>query len=126
MASFINLMADDIWSEKDITNRTEAMVRSVISADDEVILNRKITGVILSQWVMSEEDLALQSRFAAVLALAHQTGIEARADMALLQKALDHESGVAISENPAVLVLVDQRLAFKNPTVESEVESGAT
>ena len=97
--SFINLMGNDRWTEKDIVNRTEAMVRGVISAEDEVILNRKITGVILGQWVMSSEDMALQLRFSEILAQAHQEGIDARNDMQLLEQVFLLESGEILQED---------------------------
>lgn len=103
--SFINLMGNDRWTEKDIVNRTEAMVRGVISAEDEVILNRKITGVILGQWVMSNEDMALQMRFSEILAQAHQEGIDARNDMRLLEEVLQIEAGEKAIEDASQSVV---------------------
>lgn len=90
--SFVDLMKDDVFSDIDITNRTEAFVRSRFSRDAEGIINRKITAVILGQYVMTpEEQLELQE-FSALTMEARQMGIEATLDNEKLKKALSYES----------------------------------
>lgn len=92
MSSFVNLMADDVWSDADITRRTEAMIRAEFSSEAEAILNRKVTGAMLGQYQMSPAEQAELGRYAIVSEQARQAGIAARADMALLRQALAVEA----------------------------------
>ena len=109
--SFINLMANDVWSETDITNRTEAMAHAVLSVSEEAILSRKIIAAMMGQWVMSPAELATQVAFSVALAEAHQAGIDARADMALLLSAMAYEGDNTIQASAETLALV----ALRNP-----------
>ena len=84
MSSFVNLMADDVWSETDIIRRTEAMIRSEFSLEVETILNRKVSGLALGTYQPTEEDLADMARYDQVAKDAQAAGVAARADMALL------------------------------------------
>lgn len=84
MTSFINLMANDIWSDSDITRRTESMVRSEFSLEAETILNRKVAGISLGQYIPTPEDLVEMARFKEVVDSAREMGKAARADMSLL------------------------------------------
>lgn len=92
MSSFINLLANDVWSDADILNRTEAMVRSEFSAASEGIINRKLSGAGLGMYVPTLEDQAEIGRFAQVTQGAAMEGAAAKADMILLQSALDYEA----------------------------------
>ena len=47
--SFVNLFSNDIWSDADITRRTEAMVHSVTPAFEETILTRKVMAASMGQ-----------------------------------------------------------------------------
>lgn len=93
--SFINLMANDVWSDADITNRTEAMVRSEFSAATEGIINRKVSGAGLGAYALTAGDQAEIGRFAVVTQAAATEGAAARADMRRLQSARDHEHAAA-------------------------------
>jgi hypothetical protein len=84
MSSFVNLMADDVWSETDIIRRTEAMIRSEFSLELETILNRKVSGMALGTYQPTEQDLADMARYDEVARAAQAAGVAARADMALL------------------------------------------
>lgn len=92
MASFVNLMGNDIWTETDIINRTEALIRSEFPDAAVAILNRKATGAALGQYTMTAEEQGELARYVQVCEEARQAGIAARADMALLQAALDVEA----------------------------------
>lgn len=92
MNRFINLMGHDVWSEADIVSRTEAMVRGVVSATDERIINRKLQGAMLGQYTLSIQEQEEVERFARVTHEAQAAGAAARADMALLQGALNVEA----------------------------------
>lgn len=91
MSSFINLMASDIWSDADITRRTEAMIRSEFSVEAETILNRKALGMSLGSYQPTQQELADMARYDQVARDAQQAGIDARADMALLLQVLAME-----------------------------------
>lgn len=86
MTSFINLLADDEWSEADIVNRTEAIIAG--SFPNVEILKRKVTGMMLGQYQLTPEE---QAEFGAYAALSFQAGAladAARADRALLADAM--------------------------------------
>lgn len=90
--SFINMMANDIWSDADITNRTESMVRSEFNQESEGILNRKVTGAVLGVYQMSPEEKAEVGRYQQACEAARQAGAAARADAVLLSATLDYET----------------------------------
>lgn len=89
--SFVNMMANDVWSEADIVRRTEAMIHREFSQDDESVINRKATGAALGIYVLTEADTADMNRYAMLSAAAKAAGDEARADMALLRHVFDAE-----------------------------------
>jgi len=106
--SFINLIINDIWSDADITARTEAMVRSVISLQDELVLNRKIQGANLGQYTLSTEDQVQMALLAQAGFTAQQEGIAARNDMALLLKVLDYEKAKSRLSLPIIEPVLDE------------------
>jgi hypothetical protein len=95
MTSFIDLMANDVWSDADITRRTEAMIRTEFSAEAETILNRKALGLAMGNYEPSMQDLMDMARYNSVAMAAQAAGIAARADMALLLQALALEEAQA-------------------------------
>lgn len=89
--SFVDMMGNDVWSEADIVNRTESIIRSKYSQTEELILNRKMSGVFSGLYTLTtDEQLELQD-FNSMLLQARMAGVDARADMALLQQALNQE-----------------------------------
>lgn len=82
--SFINLMANDIWSDADITRRTESMIRTEFSQEAETILNRKVLGMALGTYQPTPADQLDIARYDAAAKAAQAAGLAARADMALL------------------------------------------
>lgn len=84
--SFIDLMSDDNWTEADVLNRTEAIVRSNFSVAEEQILNRKVSASLLQQYVMTPQDLIDLSNFTQVATEAKQLGEDARIDVLLLNQ----------------------------------------
>lgn len=89
--SFVDLMGHDRWSDADITGRSEAMVRSVISAERETILNRKLQGQALGQYEMTLDDLAELQLFNSTVFSAQAAAAAARVDRDLLHATLDAE-----------------------------------
>lgn len=98
--SFIDMMANDVWSDADITARTEAMVRSVMSLADELVLNRKVQGAALGQYTLTSEDETQMALLAQAGYAAQQEGIAARADMALLLQVFEVEKAEKILADP--------------------------
>lgn len=92
MSSFINLMADDVWSEADIINRTEAIIAAEFPPARHAILQRKVQGQGMGVYVLTEQEQQELQRYALVSAHAGSLADAARADMALLQAAFDAEA----------------------------------
>ena len=89
--SFINLMASDVWTDADITRRTEAMVRSRFTEAAELIINRKLQGAALGQYQLSLDEQAEVAAFNEAVFEARRAGEAARADMAVLNEVLTVE-----------------------------------
>ena len=100
--SFINLMANDVWSEADIIRRTEAMIRSEFSLDMETILNRKVLGISIGSYTPTEADLAEIARYDQVAKAAQAAGVDARADMALLLQVFPLEAAQRCLDRPTI------------------------
>jgi hypothetical protein len=92
MTSFVNMMGFDVWNETDIINRTEALIRTKYSQEEEMILNRKISGMQLGLYTLTADEQAEMSDFNVTVLNARTAGDAARADMALLQQALNVEA----------------------------------
>ena len=118
--SFIDLMANDIWSEADIVRRTEAMIRSAFSAEQEAILNRIATGAALGQYQMSEQETLNLTRYAQVSEDARQAGDAARQDMALLLQVFAVEAAQRRLDQPAVEPETDEQ---GNVTNQDELDA---
>ena len=109
-------MASHVWSEADIVNRTEAMVRSVFNAQAEDILSRKATGALLGQYALTPDEQAELARFAACTNAARAAGIAARADMALLAQVLPIEAAA----RRLVLPVVEPIIEGDPPTIVNQ------
>ena len=107
MTRIVNLMASDIWSDVDITNRTEAMLRAQFSLTDEQVLNRKVTGAQLGIYQLTDADKAQVAAFAAATLASREAGDAARADMATLRQILDVEAAQRRLAAPEVQPEVD-------------------
>jgi hypothetical protein len=102
MSSFINMRANDTWTDQDITTRTEAMVRAVMPLQDELVLNRKVQGAALGQYTLTAEDQADMALLGQAGFEAQQMGIAARADMALLHQVFAVEAAEKRLDEPVV------------------------
>jgi hypothetical protein len=98
MASFVNLMDDVVWTETDIINRTESMIRKEFSVDEENILTRKTSAAMMGQYALSFDESEEIQRYAAACAIAQYSGKLAREDMAFLQQALNYEAAQRLLE----------------------------
>ena len=109
MTRIVNLMASDLWSEADITNRTEAMLRAQFSLIDEQVLNRKVTGAQLGIYQLTDADKAQVAAFAAATVASREAGDAARADMVTLRQILDVEAAQRRLAEPEVQPEIDEQ-----------------
>lgn len=86
MTNFVNLLDNVEWSDRDITNKTESMVATIISPEEERILNRKIQAMNMGEYVLDQDDIETVNKLKYIGNLAHQEGVIARENMALLKK----------------------------------------
>ncbi len=91
--SFIDLMKNDIWSDADIVNRTEAMISSEFPKASYDILMRKVQGVAFGYTLTAHEQSELQ-RYQSVSYHAGAEAAAARADMDLLHRAMRYEEAL--------------------------------
>lgn len=117
--SFINMMASDVWSDADITRRTEAMLRTEFSQEAETILNRKVLGISLGTYEPTAQDQADIARYDQVAKAVQAEGVAARADMALLLQVFPVEEAQRRLDRVA-LAAAWQRLQL--PEVEPELD----
>ena len=109
--SFINLLANDVWSEQDIINRTEAIIRSEFSIQSETILNRKLLGEVTGSYQMTDAEKEELTRYKTAVMNAQIAGIDARKDMELLNQVLAFEKIAERLKQPAPeQIIVDQEV----------------
>jgi hypothetical protein len=119
--SYVNLMANDRWTERDHINRTELLVRSQISAEEETIINRKFSGALGGYIILNAQDQADVLWLKQVTEQAQIEGAAARVDAALLHAALDIEqapdaatrAALEAAASPEVLQLLADRAAWR-------------
>lgn len=107
MASFINLMGNDIWSDADIKARLHAEIRSEVSELAETELNRALQGAALGLHTLTPPEQASLMHFKAATDRVATLGLAARADAALLAETM-------------ALEVVQARLAQPQPEGEDE------
>lgn len=115
--SFVNLLGNDLWTEADIVNKTEAELHSVVSKDDELILSRKMIGFSLGRVIPTMEEQAQLMAYETAALAAQQSGIAARADMALLRSAMDVEPAIARLVLPAITEPVSEEITLEDGTI---------
>ena len=81
--SFVNLLANDVWSSLDINRRVQALVRTQFTAEDELKAAR-----LARQESRTDADEAFIASVDAAIAAALSEGVAARADMALLTQVM--------------------------------------
>ena len=84
MISFVNLMADDDWSDQDIINRTEAVIGAEFPPTVFAILQRKVQGQMMG-YVLTVVEQAQLAHYVAVSYAAGMLADQARVDMELLR-----------------------------------------
>lgn len=126
MTQIVDLMADVRWSEADIVNRMEALIRSTCSATEELILHRKMLGAFAAiagvlpagtGYALTSDELTELGTYALVCHDAQAAGRQARLDAALLDRVLDHELGIAqlATDDADGQALLDARVQARGP-----------
>lgn len=124
--SFIDMMASHVWSDADITNRTEAMLRSQFSVVDEQVLNRKVTGAAMGIYTLTQDDEIEVQAFAAATLASQQAGQEARADMANLLQVFDVEAAERrLAQAPVEPVLDEEGNVTNQDAVDEDAAQRA-
>lgn len=108
--SFVNLMGNDVWSEADIGNKVQALIRHRYSAEDELKAAR-----LSRKGDATPEEQSFVASVDAVVEAAVAEGRQARLDNALLVEVLAYE--VATNR------LAQYRLADGKPEVTREEQS---
>ena len=117
--SFIDLLSNDVWSDIDITNRTEAILRSEFPIQAEMILNRKVVGQIGGMYQLTDSEKEELVRYQLAVENARQEGIAARYDNELLKSILVLEDNIRRLNQPAVEPILDES---GNVTNQEEID----
>ena len=125
MTSFINLMANDIWSDHDITNRTEDMIHSVYTVQAETILNRKVTGFLAGLYQLSADEQSDLVRYSQVCKEAADAGIQARQDRDLLIRVLAVEAAFTRLEQPVYQSNLDDGQVDPQEEIDAQERAAA-
>lgn len=124
--SFIDLMSSNIWTEADITRRTEAMIRSKFSVEQELIINRKLQGAALGQYILSDAEKQEIAEFQADVFEAQQAGDKARADMILLNEILQVEPAYQRLQKKVIEPILDESEQIINQEeIDRDIEERA-
>ena len=138
--SFVDLMANDVWTEAAIKSRLHAEIRAEISAEREQELNRALQGATLGVHALTVAEQQEIARFKAVTDRVTALGAEARADAALLVQVLALEAAKRrlaqpetegdTTERAAAQAVIDaaapealEWVERRNPTPELEPEA---
>lgn len=107
--SFIDLMANDVWSRSDIDNKVQALIRSKYSQQDELKASRlaRTTNATLA-------DMAFVAEVDAWIAACVEQGRDAHTDMELLAEVLALLDANARLLQPEVTPVYDDKLDIVN------------
>jgi hypothetical protein len=120
--SFINMMANDVWTDADIDNRVRALIRSKVSAEDELKAARLARAAS-----RSADDTAFIEFVDASIQAAVDEGRAASADMALLRQVFDVEAAMRRVAMPVVEPVIDDDGNVTNQdAIDADQEERAT
>lgn len=114
MSSFIDLMQSYVWSEADIKARLHAEIRSEISEMQETEINRALQGAALGVYRLTPQEMQAVQKFKQVTDRVTALGVQARADMKLLNEVLAAEPSYRRLQLPEVLPDVDSNGIINN------------
>jgi len=97
---FINLLANDVWSDADIDNRVRSIVAGVVSVERQDELRTIMLGHIAQMRAATASEMGEIILVKTVTEAAADAGRQARADMALLSQAMAYEAAQARLARP--------------------------
>jgi hypothetical protein len=100
--SFIDLYSNNVFTDAEITRRTELMIRTHFTEEEELILNRKLSAKMSGVYTPTPEEEADFVRFGIVAMQAQQEGIAAKKDNELLKEILRVEPSYLRLREPIV------------------------
>lgn len=103
----INLLSNNVWSERDIVAHTEALVHAVTPLTEENVLMRKSMAAAQGQWVLTDEEMQEIGAYSAACLNAHQVGIQMRLDNEKLKLVIAYEAALARLALPVIDDLPD-------------------
>jgi hypothetical protein len=117
--SFVDLMANDVWSPADIDSRVAQLIRSQYSSDDELKAAR-----LARKADQTPGDVAFVAAVDAWIAQCVQEGSDARADMALLAQVFPMEDAKRRLDQPTVQPEYDEdgNLLNEDAVLQDEAE----
>lgn len=120
--SFIDLMSHTIFTESDILKRTESMIRTYYSREQENILNRKMTGVMTGTYTLSESESMEIQDFSIKIMQARQVNIKATADNELLKKIIEVEKSYLRSISPVIEEILEEDVVTNSVEIAIDLE----
>jgi MoxR-like ATPase len=113
MSSFIDLMANVVWSDADIANRARYTLASQVPESRQDELRTIMLGHVAQMRPATAAELGEIMQVKALTEQAAAVSAQARADMALLAQALAAEQGQPYASSVAVEALLAQRSAHR-------------
>lgn len=110
--SFINMLANDVWSDSDISRKVQALIRSKFSQEDELKAAR-----LARQENKTDAENTFIVSVDSTIASALAEGKAAREDMALLTQVLNVEECKRILSLPEVEPILDEQGVVTNQAV---------
>lgn len=107
--SFVNLPGNDVWSQADIDNKVQALIRSRFSATDELKAAR-----LARASSPSADELAFVEAVDGWVAECVEAGRQAKQDMALLAQVLVAEGAYRRLGQPEVEPVLDEQELISN------------
>lgn len=120
--SFVNLLANDIWSEADIVKKCEDIVHAEFPLIEENILHRKVTAATIGSYSLTPEETQQLGEYKSVCERAKQEGIQARLDMTLLYQIMEYENAFYRLQQPIVEPIVEDDVTINQEEVDVDSE----
>ena len=116
------MMANDVWSQADILRKTESMIRTYYSEEQENILNRKMTGVITGNYQLNAKEAAEIQDFSVKILESRQANIEATRDMILLLQVLEVEKSFLRLRLPMLEEVIEEEIVINQEEIDIDLQ----
>lgn len=120
--SFIDLMSNNIFTEADILNRTQAMVRTFYSDEQEKILSRKVTGMMLGGYSLSIPEQEEIANFSTIVNQAKIENELATIDNELLKQIIEVEKSYLKLQVPIPEEIIEEGIIINQVEIDIFLE----